>query len=517
MSYENAFTRFKEILDTERIVYEEESSLVYGVNTNASIRIVRGALRPTSLEEIQKILRIANEELTPLYPISTGHNWGYGTALPVEDNNIILDLSLMNSILDFDKKLGIVTVEPGVTQQILYDYLKTHNLPFIVPVTGAGPKGSILGNALERGFGTTPINDHFSAVTSITAVLSDGTIYNSPLEEYGCTRIDQLYRYGIGPYLDGMFTQSNFGVVTKMTIALAREPEQTDVFFFSLKSNQELKEVIDTLPELLCTLGGTTGGLKFVNKHQIQAMATGNSKKEHVILPLPEWMVSGMLYGDPTLVTAAKKILKKKLAKKVHHLYFVNAHLFKKYNHLLTRLPLPRSIRVALVTLRLVIDIFIGKPSTAALPLAYVGGGTFPKNRPAADPGQDGAGIMWFSPLLPMDGSLVIEYIKLVESIFKKYNIPQMITLTTEINRCFIVPLAIVFDKDNHDRVIAAKACYNELWNESRKLGITPYRLPVDEHYRVTQSGTPFWDIAKKIKDALDPLNIISPGRYSKS
>ena len=516
MSYEKAFTRFKNVLDEEKIIQDKESAYIYGANTNASTRIVRGALLPKTIHEIQKILQIANEELTPLYPISTGHNWGYGTSLPVKEDNIILDLSLMNNILDFDKKLGIVTVEPGVTQQILYEYLKKHNLPFIVPVTGAGPKGSLLGNTLERGFGITPVSDHFSAVTTITAVLADGTIYNSPLEEYGCPKIDQLYRYGVGPYLDGMFTQSNFGVVTKMTITLAREPEQTDIFYFSLTSHQELQEITNILPELLSTLGVMTTGIKFVNKYQMQAMIKNETKKGTKSTTFPEWTASGMLFGDPILVAAAKKVIKKTLAKKTHHLFFLNAHFFKRYSNTLLSLPMPTTIRASLVTLDFIVDLFLGKPSTAALPLAYIGSGILPEKRNATDPGKDGAGIMWFSPLLPMDGIIVVKFTKLIEAIYKKYAIPQLITFTTVNDRCFDAPLPITFDKNNPESVKAAKACYDELWNESLKMGITPYRLPVDEHHRVTESGTPFWDIAQKIKDVLDPNNIIAPGRYSK-
>ena len=34
----------------------------------------------------------------------------------------------------------------------------------------------------------------------------------------------QLFPYGFGPYPDGMFTQSNLGIVTKMGIALMQRP-----------------------------------------------------------------------------------------------------------------------------------------------------------------------------------------------------------------------------------------------------------------------------------------------------
>lgn len=514
MSISHAFTRWSEILDHERIIHKEEVYKRYGENTTSSVRVIEGALRPVTQEEIQKIVHIALEERVPLYPISTGHNWGYGTALPSGENNVILDLSLMNRIIDCDPKLGIVTVEPGVTLQNLYEYLEKNNLPFLVPLTGAGLHGSLIGNALERGFGVTPFADHFSAVTTVTAVLVDGTVYNSPLDEYGCERIAKLYRYDVGPYLNGIFTQGNFGIVTRMTIALARKPEATSMFLFSLESDKELRILADELPYLLSVLGSTTSGFKFVDSHQMEAMAEGKNSKSSI--SFPKWTITGGLFGDPKMIAVAKKIMRKKMNGKTHKLIFVNVNFIEKYKYLTKFLPLSPSLKHFLETASLMVDLFSGKPSTAALPLAYLGSGTFPKVRNDADPGKDGAGIIWFAPLIPMDGKFVVQYCELIKSTLKKYHLPQMVTLTTINDRCFDAPLPIVFDKNNEESIRNAKACYDELWNESKKVGIMPYRIPIDEQYRVTESGTPFWDIAEKIKNALDPHNIISPKRYSK-
>lgn len=513
MNISHAFNRWSKILDHERIIHKEDAHKRYGENTTSSVRVIEGALRPVSQEEIQKIVHVALEERVPLYPISTGHNWGYGTALPSGENNVILDLSLMNKILDFDTKLGIVTVEPGVTLQMLYEHLEKNNLPYLVPLTGAGRKGSLIGNALERGFGVTPTADHFSAVTTITAVLADGTIYNSALEEAGCPRIDQLYRYGVGPYLDGIFTQSNLGIVTKMTLALMREPARTDIFFFALKSHKDLRIVTDKLHALLSALGTTTT-TKFINKHQILAM-NGLTEKTapHKV---PEWTVTGGLFGDEYMITAAKKMIKRELASHTSFIFFLNAHLFRRYYITLKKIPLPKNFKHALHTLSLTVDLFLGKPSTVALPLAYLGSGTFPKNEADADPGKDGAGLTWFAPLLPMEGKIVTEYISLVEKTLAKYHLPKLITFTSLNDRCFDSPIPLVFDKQNPESVENAKKCFDELWHECKKLGLMPYRVPIDEQWRVAESGTPFWDIAEKIKNALDPHNIISPKRYSK-
>ena len=120
-----------------------------------------------------------------------------------------------------DPELGLVTVEPGVTQAQLRSYLDEHHLPFMVPASGAGPSCSLLGNAVERGYGITPYSDHFAAVTALEAVLPNGEVYRSAHAAMGGTTVDRAFKWGVGPYLEGLFTQGTFGIVTEMTYSFS--------------------------------------------------------------------------------------------------------------------------------------------------------------------------------------------------------------------------------------------------------------------------------------------------------
>ena len=126
-------------------------------------------------------------------------------------------------------------------------------------------------------------------------------------------------------------------------------------------------------------------------------------------------------------------------------------------------------------------------------------------------------GLIWFAPLVPIDGDIAIKYCHMAEHVIQKHGLVPMITLTTVNDRCFDSPLPLVYDKHDANSVRAAKACYDELWNESKKLGLMPYRIPVDEMYRITHTDTPFWNMVSTIKNVLDPNHIIAPGRYGKS
>ena len=229
----------------------------FGASTTGTSRAIPAVLRPENQEQVAAVLQVAQRWQVAVYPVSTGNNWGYGSANPVEDDCIILDLSRLDRISGFDPEMGVVTVEPGVTQGALRDFLDHQEGNYLVPVTGAGPTCSILGNALERGYGITPITDHFAAVTKIEAILPDGTRYQTPLSELGAAEVDGLFKWGLGPYLDGLFSQGNFGVVVNMTIALAPAPETVTAFFFSTKDDAKLEALIPTVRAVLRALGGS--------------------------------------------------------------------------------------------------------------------------------------------------------------------------------------------------------------------------------------------------------------------
>ena len=89
-------------------------------------------------------------------------------------NKKLNNLSELKDIKHYDDEVGSITVEPGVTQQSLYDFLENHGSKHMVPTTGAGPSASILGNACERGYGITPETDHFNAIYEMEIILPSG-------------------------------------------------------------------------------------------------------------------------------------------------------------------------------------------------------------------------------------------------------------------------------------------------------------------------------------------------------
>jgi len=74
----------------------------------------------------------------------------------------------------------------------------------------------------------TPYADHFGSLCGMEVVLPDGSLLRTGNTTETPNRVWNLYKWGVGPYLDGLFAQSNLGIVVKAGIWLMPEPEAFD-------------------------------------------------------------------------------------------------------------------------------------------------------------------------------------------------------------------------------------------------------------------------------------------------
>ena len=504
-------------------------------------------VKPLTIGAIKSILNIANncqETAIPefaIHPLSTGKNWGYGSSVPIEGSksNVILDLSSLDSITHFDKENGIVSLQPGVTQQHLFDYLHDNNHPYMVPVTGAGPTTSILSNALERGYGITPIADHFTSVMSIKGFLADGSFYESSLQCMSDTvngknsecYVDKTFKWKHGPYLDGIFTQSGNMIVTEITLSLARIKPAFDSFYMRFFDKESFENAYGIVKAIFQNLEGVVGSINLMDKRRVAAMVADNPQGcgNHKVMTdeqvdaiskhydVPEWTLVGTVYGTHSVAKAAKSDIKKIAKGKADQVLFSSDRLVRLGQVVTKRLSLPilDSAREQLEKLSAGMEVMQGKPSQVALPLAYWRN---PRVRPdksrLMNPAKDGCGLLWYAPLVPAKVSSMKAFIEMVRRITPKYNIEPMITFTNLSGISTDSTIPIVFDLENPQAVEDAHACLQALFDEGLKQGFIPYRLNIQQQLELNANST-FWKTAGKIAHALDPAGIISPDRYN--
>lgn len=530
MNLTSAIDQWRAVLDSASVLQGDEAQHAYGADASGVQRKIAAALRIKNASQVPEVMRIANQFKVPVYPISTGRNWGYGTALPVRDDCVIIDLSGLQNIVHFDPELGVVTVEPGVTQAMLADFLDAGGHQFLVPVTGGGPQCSLLGNALERGYGITPHTDHFGAVTDIEAVLADGTTYRTAMREIGGEELARLFKWGIGPYSAGLFTQSGFGIVTRMSIALARRPECVKACFFSLKDDALLEVAVERIRTIVSKLPGVVGGVNLMNQHRVLAMSAPYPKdrlgedgliqpsaikelgRQYQIFP---WTGFGTLYGTKRMVAAAEKEIRAALSGVASRLMFFSPGSALTLSKIASVLPGSAGKRLGSTaeTLAKGLELVNGRPNQTALPLAYWRNPAAPKGT-WLDPSRDGCGLIWYAPLVPMRPKAVRAYVDMVTRTATKHGIEPLITFTSVSDKLFDSTVPLIFERSDSRALAAATACYDELLVQGRELGFFPYRVGVSTMSKLSTYQSVSATFHARLRRSLDPDELIAPGRY---
>ncbi|MDD2711645.1 MAG: FAD-binding oxidoreductase [Simplicispira sp.] len=526
----SALSAWESILGEENILLGSAELHRYGTDTSGLLRKIPAALRIHDAQVLPAVMRVAQHHRVPVYPLSTGHNWGYGTALPARDGSVLLDLSPMNRIVHFDPELGVVTVEPGVTQGMLATFLDQGNHAFLVPVTGAGPTCSVLANALERGFGVTPYTDHFGAVTDLQAVLPDGSLYRTALHEAGTEELARLFKWGIGPYSAGLFTQSGLGVVTRLSIVLARRPASVKACLFSLRHDDLLEPAVLAIRSVLARLPGTLGGLNLMNQHRVLSMSAPypSDRADASGLVPPEivsalgkryqvfpWTGFATLYGTERMVAAAQKEMRAALGSVASRMLFITPQRARRLAAWARWLPgaKGRALHSLTETLARSLELVAGRPNETALPLAYWRSGKLPPQG-ALDPGADGCGLTWYAPLVPMRPADVRGFVRMVHEITPRYGIEPLITFTSLNDRLFDSTVPLLFDRNDPVAVAAAGACFAELLHSGKAQGWFPYRVGIQAMPQLMGMQDKARTFHERLRHALDPHDILAPGRY---
>ncbi|MEM1995275.1 MAG: FAD-binding oxidoreductase [Nitrososphaerales archaeon] len=132
-------------------------------------------VKPKSKEQVSEILKIANKYKIPVTPRGAA-TWGYGGAVPTK-GGILLDLTGLDRILEFDKKNGLIKVECGVVWQNLIDLLA--DTEWRLPVCPSSSPSSTVGGWAATGglgYGSLKYGRFVDNVVAATVALPSGEI-----------------------------------------------------------------------------------------------------------------------------------------------------------------------------------------------------------------------------------------------------------------------------------------------------------------------------------------------------
>lgn len=219
-----------------------------GCNTLASeyISNIAAIVAPSSAEQVQAIVAIANRHGIPLWQYTGDNHHDHGRAAPCLRGSVIVDLRRMNRVLEIDEECAYAVIEPGVSFFDLYEHLRAGGHALMMPVPELHI-GGVIDYVLAGGHALQPCG--------MEAVLANGSLVRTGMGALLTSRTWHTCAQGLGPNLDGLFVQSDLGIVTRMGVWLKPRPERYLSCNVTCRHDHDLPRLVDTIRPFL--LDGT--------------------------------------------------------------------------------------------------------------------------------------------------------------------------------------------------------------------------------------------------------------------
>ena len=451
---------------------------------------------PATVDEIREILRVARAYRLPLWPVSTGRNFAYGGAAPRLTGSVVVDLKRMNRVLEVDESLAYALVEPGVTYFDLYAHLRERRLKLWIDPAAAG-WGSVVGNALERGFGYTPYGDHAAMQCGMEVVLANGDVLRTGMGGIEIGRAWQLYKPGFGPSYDAMFMQSNFGIVTKLGIALMPRPAAYLLAHAKFREESDLEAIVETLrpfklDETIRNHAVIEGAIRFgagISSRAQWYEGSGPMPDSAVAamverLGIGRWNLRFGLYGVPEIIDAQYAIVRRAFSR-------VRGAEMEVTRYAGDAQPSAGGDRN-----------MAGIPTMSAFRMLDWRGGA-------------GAHVD-FSPICPFTGRDASRQYSVAKARAAEYGFDYYGGFTAGTRHLHHI-VATIFNRDDPQQTDAAGDLLRVLMSDARAAGYGEYRA----HLTYMDFAAAQYDfndgallrLSETIKDALDPNGILAPGK----
>lgn len=493
---ERAMEEFRGIVGAENVVSAKERIAPYTkimIPEKDALHMPAGIVMPKTVEEVQAIVGVCNKYRVSVWPISTGRNFGYGSAAPARPGTLVLDLRRMNRIIEVDPDLCYALVEPGVTYQQLTDYIQEHKLPLWLDVPIPAPIAGPVGNTLERGVGYTPYGDHFTFQCGMEVVLANGQVLRTGMGSLENSNTWQIFKWGYGPSLDGLFTQSNFGVVTKMGFWLMPAPPRYKPFVVRYPEEHDIAKAIDTIRPLRIaqiipnagTVSNSQWEIAVTTRRSELYSGTGQIPDEIIRTTarnrkLGAWNVYSALYGTDEIVDSNWKI--------------ITAAFKASGGEVFAEEDVEPGDKL--------FD-YRKKAMSGSLTMYEFGLYNW----------RGGGGSLWFSPVSQARGNETIKQMDLAKRITAEYGFDYVALFIIGWRDMHHI-VDILYDRTLPGEMEKAYQCYDKLIHEFAALGYGVYRTNTAFMDKVADLYGPVKrEIDQTLKRALDPNGIFAPGK----
>ena len=229
-----------EICGTENVFTDAEQLHNYSHDETEDLKFLPAVVvKPTTVDQIAKIMRIANAEQIPVTPRGAGTGLS-GGALPVH-GGILLSMEKFNKILELDERNLQATVEPGVINQVFRDAVEAKGL-FYPPDPASRGSCFLGGNLAENAGGPRAVKYGTTKdyILNCEVVLPNGEIIWT-----GANVLKNSTGYNLTQLMIG--SEGTLGVVTKIVFRLIPLPRQNLLMLVPFFSTEKACEAVSSV------------------------------------------------------------------------------------------------------------------------------------------------------------------------------------------------------------------------------------------------------------------------------
>ncbi|MBP7735350.1 MAG: FAD-binding oxidoreductase [Spirochaetes bacterium] len=214
--------------------YSHDGSFIFGEEASCVVT-------PRTAEQVLEIVKLANSEKFPLVPVSSTGPRFRGDTVPKQKGAVVVDLSLMKSIVRIDRRSKTALVEPGVTFGELIDAAAAKGLRVAAPLLPKKTK-SVVASMLEREPTTLPKYhwDMQDPLCCVEVIFGSGDLFRTGAAA-GPGSIEQQWASGqaqkspMGPAQTDwakiiQASQGTMGIVTWASVKLELKPQVEKAF-----------------------------------------------------------------------------------------------------------------------------------------------------------------------------------------------------------------------------------------------------------------------------------------------
>jgi 4-cresol dehydrogenase (hydroxylating) len=343
----------------------------------------------------------------------------------------------------------------------------------------------------------------------------------------------------VGPYLEGLFSQSNFGVVVKAGVWLIRKPEAFASFTFDLARAEDLPKLVEIMRELAlrgvltsaCHLINDIVSLSVLTQYPAHLLERHSRLPEDALAALRAryavgaWSLGGGIQGTAGTVREVQRQLRTALSG-LGRLDFLDDVRVRRVARLMRwaeRSGAGRSVAGMVAKLvRKSPEMLAAAPHVHAvlkgIPSDYFVRHAYFKSalpKPAlADPDRDDVGLIWFAPIAPMTGAHVTRVLDLCRPLFEKHQFDFYAALLMQNARSMIVLMSIFYQREDREQARRATRLYEDLSCITTEAGFQQYRMGTGARLRPGNSTGAFVRFGASLKRAVDATGVLAPGRY---